>query len=102
MANAKQSDPSLGEIKGKMPLYKNGLDSSGEIILCERGLIVRAEGNSVHAPFTYVKMLEKVSEMPLGKVGVEMEVFDQLGEKHYFNFGIAEQHFTMLKKSLPQ
>ena len=52
MANAKtQTDPVLGEIKGKIPVYKNGLDSSGEIILCAEGIIVRAEGNTLKVPF---------------------------------------------------
>jgi hypothetical protein len=101
MAKEKQVDSVLGEMRGKIPLYKNGLDSSGEIVLCERGVIVRAEGNTLRVPFSYIKMLEKASEMPLGKVGVEMEVFDQMGERHYFAFGMAEQHFTLIKRSMP-
>ena len=99
MAAAKQQkDDILGEIKGKVPLYKNGLDISGEIILCEDGLIVHAEGNTLKVPFRYVQMLEKASDMPLGKIGVEMELYDQMGEKHYFNFGMSDQHFKLLKK----
>ena len=92
-----QKDAVLGVIKGKMPLYKNGLDASGEIILCETGLIVRVDGNTLKVPFNYVTMIEKISTMPLGKVGVEMEIFDQMGDKHSFNVGISEQHFVMLK-----
>lgn len=100
MANAKtQSDPALGEIKGKIPVYKNGLDASGEIILCAEGIIVRADENTIKAPFRYVKMLEKSSDLPLGKVGVEMDVFDQMGEKHYFHFGMSDSHFLTLKKA---
>lgn len=96
---AAPKDDVFGVILGKMPLYKNGLDMSGEIILCETGLIVRADGNSLRVPFGYVTMLEKISAMPLGKVGVEMEVFDQMGDKHSFNFGMSDQHFVMLKKA---
>ncbi|VVC01125.1 Uncharacterised protein [uncultured archaeon] len=98
-AKAEQKDPVLGDIKGKIPLYKNGLDMSGDIILCAEGLIVRAEGNTLKVPFRYVQMLEKASDMPLGKVGVEFEVYDQMGEKHYFNFGMSDQHFKTLKKA---
>ena|SRR3989338_3851597 len=100
MAKEVQKDPVLGEIKGKMPLYKNGLDMSGDIILCEEGLIVQAEGNTLKVPFRYVQMLEKASDMPLGKVGVEFEAYDQMGEKHYFSFGMSEQHFKTLKKAI--
>ncbi|VVC02227.1 Uncharacterised protein [uncultured archaeon] len=92
-------DDVLGEIKGKMPLYKNGLDVSGEIILCENGLIVRADGNTLKAPFNYVTLLEKISAMPLGKVGVEMGMSDMMGDSHSFKFGISEQHFMALKKA---
>lgn len=95
-----QVDPTYGEIKGKIPVYKNGLDESGEIIVCAQGLIIRAEGNTIKVPFHYVKMLEKSSDLPLGKVGVEMDVFDQLGEKHYFHFGMSDQHFMLLKKTV--
>ncbi|MCX8198251.1 MAG: hypothetical protein N3F07_03625 [Candidatus Micrarchaeota archaeon] len=99
---AKQSDPTYGEIKGKIPVYKNGLDISGEIIVCQEGLIIRADGSSIKVPLHYVKMLEKSGELPLGKVGVEMDVFDQLGQKHYFHFGMSDQHFLFLKKLIPK
>jgi len=99
MAEKTQKDPVLGEIKGKIPIYKNGLDASGYIILCAEGLIVRADGNTLKVPFRYVQMLEKSSEMPLGKVGVEFEAYDQMGEKHYFTFGMSDHHFSMLKKA---
>ena len=92
-------DEVLGEIKGKMPLYKNGLDVSGEIILCENGIIVRADGNTLKVPFNYVTGLENISTMPLGKIGVEMDVSDMMGDKHSFKFGISEQHFMALKKA---
>ncbi len=99
MAKAAQKDEILGEIKGKIPVYKNGLDASGEIILCEEGLIVHADGNTIKVPFRYVTMLEKSSDMPLGKVGVEMDIYDQTGQKHYFHFGMSDQHFMLLKKT---
>ena len=100
MAKQAPKDDVLGEIKGKVPLYGNGLDASGEIILCEDGLIVRAEGNSIKAPFRYVTMFEKSKDLPLGKVGVEMDVYDASGNKHYFHAGMAEQHFTTLKRAI--
>jgi hypothetical protein len=92
-------DEAFGAIKGKMPIYKNGLDESGEIILCEKGIIVRAEGNSIRAPFTHVKILGKSVEMALGKVGVEMDVFDQMGEKHYFHIGMSDMHYAALVRA---
>lgn len=95
---AKLVDEALGEIKGKMPLYGNGLDASGEIVLCEDGVIVRFEGNTIKAPFRYITMLEKSHDLPLGKIGVEMDIYDQAGQKHYFHFGMADTHFITLKK----
>jgi hypothetical protein len=83
-----------------MPVYKNGLDESGEISLCESGVIVKAEGSTLKVPFSYVRTLERISEMPLGKIGVEMQVFDQMGYEHNFTFGISESHFRSLKAAL--
>lgn len=100
MAEKKSAkDDQLGEIKGKIPVYKNGLDSSGEIILCEEGIIVRSDGNTVKSPFRFITMLAKASDLPLGKVSVELEAFDHMGQKHYFMFGMSDSHFLTLKKA---
>ena len=95
---AKPVDDILGEIKGKIPVYANGMDTSGEIILCADGVIVHADGNSIKVPFRYITMFEKSRDLPLGKVGVEMDIYDQAGQKHYFHIGMADTHFITLKK----
>ena len=100
MAKQAQKDDMLGEIKGKVLLYGNGLDASGEIILCAEGIIVRAEGNTIKAPFRYVTMFEKSKDLPLGKVGVEMDVYDASGNKHYFHAGMSDQHFAAIKRAI--
>lgn len=100
MAKELPKDELLGVIKGKIPMYGNGLDLSGELILCEEGVIVRAEGNTLKVPFRYVTMFEKSKDLPLGKVGVEMDVFDQGGNKHYFHVGMADQHYAAMRKAL--
>ena len=99
MAKEAKKDEVLGVIKGKMPIYKNGLDVSGHIIMCEEGIIIADGENNLKAPFQYVKMLEKASDLPLGKISVEMDVYDQMGQKHYFQFGMSDQHFNALKKA---
>ena len=96
---AEKKGGAYGAIKAKMPLYKNGLDASGEITLFESGVSVRAEGSTVTVPFSYVKIFEKISDMPLGKIGVEMQVFDQMGYEHNFSFGMGDSHFQMLKRA---
>jgi len=95
----KLQDEILGEIKGKIPVYGNGMDMSGDIILCAEGVIVRAEGNTIKVPFRYITMLEKSHDLPLGKIGVEMDIYDQAGQKHYFHFGMSDTHFLTLKKA---
>jgi len=93
------ADETLGTIKGKIPIYRNGLDESGEIVICEKGIIVHADGNTLRAPYTHVKILGKSVDMALGKVGVEMDVFDNLGEKHYYHIGMSDMHFAALQKA---
>lgn len=100
MAKEPPKDDVLGAIKGKIPVYGNGLDSSGEIILCEDGVIMRAEGDTVKVPFRYVTMFEKSKDLPLGKVGVEIDIFDQAGNKHYYHVGMSDSHYITMRKAL--
>ncbi|MCX8175171.1 MAG: hypothetical protein N3E51_03120 [Candidatus Micrarchaeota archaeon] len=100
MARQKPKDEVLGEIKGRVPLYKDGLDVSGEIILCEEGLIVHCDGNTIKAPFRYVTMFEKSGELPLGKVSAEMDVYDQSGNKYYFHFALSDTHYNTIRRAL--
>jgi hypothetical protein len=95
-------DLGLGEVKGKIPVYKDALELGGEIIVCEEGLIIRIDDKNLKIPFRYISMCEKSHDLPLGKIGVELEVFDQLGEKYYFHIGMADHHFLFLKKLLSQ
>ncbi|MEM4554593.1 MAG: hypothetical protein QXT25_01965 [Candidatus Anstonellaceae archaeon] len=96
---APKKDEMLGEIKGRIPLYSNGIDLSGQIILCQEGVIIEADGNTLKVPFRYITLLEKSGDLPLGKVGVEMEVFDQAGNKYYYHFGMSDTHFLTLKNA---
>ena len=94
------SDPVYGAIKGRIPLYKNGLEQSGNLILYEDGFLLDNEGEKIKAPMRYIKMFENIGELPLGKVQVEMEVYDQTGSKFSMVVGMSDQHFLMLKKML--
>ncbi|MEM4348540.1 MAG: hypothetical protein QXN37_03150 [Candidatus Anstonellaceae archaeon] len=96
---AAKKDEMLGEIKGRIPVYSNGIDVSGQIILCEDGIIIEADGNTVKAPFRYITLLEKSGELPLGKVGVELEVFDPAGNKYYYYFGMSDTHLLALQNA---
>lgn len=97
-----QKDSVFGMVSASYPVFSNGLDPSGTIYVCEKGLVIKNSGESIRAPFEYVRNLMKVSDMPLGKLGVKMEVYDQVGNRYDLAFGINDVHFNALKKLCPK
>ena len=96
---AAERDSVLGEIKGRIPLFKNAIDDGGSIIMYENGILVDVEGNRVRSPFAYVKHIDKTGDMALAKVGVNLVVYDQLGEKYDFDVCMSDQHLLVLRKA---
>ena len=96
---ATEKDAVLGEIKGRIPLFKDAIDEAGSIVLCENGLIIDADGQNFKTAYSFVKSIEKTGDMALGKVGVGMVVYDHIGQKFTFDVCMADQHFEMLKKA---
>lgn len=97
-----QKDSVFGMVSQSFPVFSNGMDQSGTIYVCEQGLVIKNEGEFIRAPFDYVRNLVKVSDMPLGKWGVNMEVYDQVGNQYRLAFGINDVHFNQLKKLCPK
>ena len=97
-----QKDSVFGMVSQSYPIFSNGMDQSGTIYACEKGLLIKHEGESIRAPYEYVRNLMKVSDMPLGKWGVKMEVYDQVGNRYDLAFGMNDMHFNQLKKLCPK
>lgn len=97
-----QKDSVFGMVSQSFPVFSNGMDQSGTIYVCEKGLVIKNEGELIRAPFEYVRNLMHVSDMPLGKIGVKMEAYDQVGTRYNLAFGINDTHFSSLKKLCPQ
>jgi hypothetical protein len=97
-----QMDSVFGMVSQSYPIFSNGMDQSGTVYVCEKGLVIKHGGESIRAPFDYVRNLMKVSDMPLGKIGVKMEVYDQVGNRYDLAFGINDTHYNSLKKMCPK
>ncbi len=97
----KQKDSVYGFVTSSFPLYANGIDQTGIIYICEKGLVIKNEGHFIRAPLEYVRGLERVEEMPLGKVSMIMRVFDQMGQEYSFAAGIADMNYEALVKMCP-
>ncbi len=98
----KQKDSVYGFVTKSFPLYANGIDQTGIIYVCEKGLVIKNEGHFIRAPLEYVRGLERVEEMPLGKVSMIMRVFDQMGQEHEMAVGINDMHYEKLRKLCPK
>lgn len=96
---ATEKDAVLGEIKGRIPLFKDAIDAAGNIILFENGLIIDADGQNFKTAYSFVKSIEKTGDMAMGKVGVGMVVYDHIGQKFTFDVCMADQHFAALKSA---
>lgn len=97
-----QKDSVFGMVSESFPVFSNGMDQSGMIYVCEKGLVIKNEGEMIRAPFDYVRNLEKISDMPLGKWGIKMEVYDQVGTRYDLTLGMNDMHFNKLKKLCPK
>ena len=98
----RQKDSQMGFVKETIMLYGENMDQNGTIYVCESGLVIKDKGETIKAPFDYVKLLEKVGELPLGKVAVEAQVFDQMGTKFDLALNMAGQHLEVLKRLCPK
>ncbi len=97
MAAAK--DPVLGDILETMPIYKGGFDRSGEVVLCKNGIIIKHNGETVKVPYEYVKYLDAMDRMALGRVRANVNVFDQMHGNMDFVFEISDMNFDKLSKA---
>ena len=92
-------DSMLGDILDELPIYKSGFDRSGEILLCRNGIIVRHNGETVKAPFEYVKYIDATDKMALGRVRANVNIFDQIHGNMDLVFEISDMHFEKLLKA---
>lgn len=94
----RQKDSQMGFVKETIMLYGNNMDVCGNIYICENGIVVKNAGETIRAPFDYVKLLEKVGDLPLGKVAVEAQIYDQMGTKFDMALNMADSHLEMLQR----
>lgn len=97
-----QKDSVYGMVSQSFGLFENGLDQTGTIYVCEGGLVIKNLGQFIRAPFDYVKKLEQVEEMPLGRVSVIVQVFDQMGAEYNFATTMADMHLNALQRLCPK
>ncbi len=97
-----QKDSVYGMVSQSIGLFENGLDQTGTIYICEGGLVIKNSGQFIRAPLDYVKKLEQVEEMPMGRVSVIVQVFDQMGAEYNFATSMADMHLKVLQKLCPK
>jgi hypothetical protein len=97
-----QKDSVYGMVSQSIGLFENGLDQTGTIYICEGGLVIKNSGQFIRAPLDYVKKLEQVEEMPMGRVSVIVQVFDQMGGEYNFATSMADMHLKVLQKLCPK
>lgn len=88
----------MGIVKTKIPLYGANFAESGHILLCEEGICLRTEEESVKVPYSYVQSVEKLKDLPLAKVLAEITLYDQVGAKVSVQVGMADMHYNELKR----
>ena len=94
---AEEKSP-MGIVKTKIPLYNSGFNESGHILLCENGICLRTEEESVKVPYSYVQSIDRIKDLPLAKVLVGISLYDQIGAKVNVEVGMADKHYNELKR----
>ena len=97
-----QKDSVYGMVSQNIGLFENGLDQTGTIYICEKGLVIKNNGQFIRAPLEYVKKLEQVEEMPMGRVSVIVQCFDQLGAEYNFATAMSDMQLKALQKLCPK
>lgn len=97
-----QKDSVYGMVSYSVNLFENGLEQTGTIYVCEKGLVIKNAGQFIRAPFDYVKKLEGVEEMPMGRMSVIVQCFDQLGAEYNFVTTMADMQLKALQKICPK
>ncbi|MBM3229699.1 hypothetical protein FJZ26_04675 [Candidatus Parvarchaeota archaeon] len=97
--NVAQPDPQLGRTIETLPIYRGGFDCAGEIAICENGLSIRHMDDRIKSPFGFVKSMDRMESLPLGRVKANLHVFDQLGGNFDLVFEISDMNYEKLKKA---
>lgn len=101
MAERAQKDSVYGMVKDSYPIYEDAFEEAGKIYVCEGGLVFKYKNKYIRAPPDYVRKIEKVDELPLGKVSVIFKIYDQVGGEHDMAVGINDMHYLTLRKICP-
>ncbi|MEM4158219.1 MAG: hypothetical protein QXV64_00300 [Candidatus Anstonellaceae archaeon] len=96
-----QADSIYGIVKESFQLYEDNFDQVGTIYACEKGIVVKYKGQLIRAPYEYVRKMEKVSTLALGKVSVIFQIYDEAGIEHNIAAAINDIHYSSLKKLFP-
>jgi len=95
---AEEKSP-MGTVKTRIPLYSGNFNEAGHILLCENGLCLRTEEESVKVPYSYVQSIDMIKELALAKVLVGITLYDQIGAKVSVEVGMADMHYNELKRA---
>ena len=88
----------LGKLEAEAPISAGLLE--GSITLYQKGFSYDGPGinGKAHAYYNYIERLEKLGELPLGKVEARMVFFSTFGERFEVRFAINDQYFIELKE----
>jgi hypothetical protein len=100
MAKA-QMDKVFGVVKNSFPIFEDNFEQVGTIYACENGAVFKYKDQFIRVPYEYVRKMEKVSNLALGKVSVIFQVYDQMGTEYNMAVAINDIHYPVLKKMFP-
>ncbi|MFN3909840.1 MAG: hypothetical protein ACK4J0_01230 [Candidatus Anstonellaceae archaeon] len=96
-----QMDSVYGLVKNSYPIFEDNFEQIGTIYTCEQGVVIKYKDQLIRAPYEYVRKMERVSNLALGKVSVIFQIYDQSGMEHNMAVALNDIHFSILKKMFP-
>jgi hypothetical protein len=97
----KYMDSVYGVAKDFFPIFEDSFEQVGGIYTFKDGIVVKYKDQFIRAPYEYVRKMEKVSKLALGKISVIFQIYDQSGSEYNFAAAINDIHYSILKKMFP-
>lgn len=96
-----QKDSVFGMVSHAFPIFEDGINQTGTIYVCEKGLVVKHNGLLIRSPFSYVRKIEKVEEQAMGRYSVILKLFDQVGGEYDMAVSMTDSSYMTLRKLCP-
>ncbi len=91
-------DDELGTLKHQEVLYDDNFNEIGKIIIFDRGISLKYKDYSIKVPFNFIAGITKNHDVGLGKVNINLSIYDRLSNRYDLNMNVSDIVYYTLKR----